>query len=84
MACDIMDGHMKGSRLVCGAVDAVSVKTDELGSFTLGCPNTPLLRSYYCLKHQVCVMMIDQIMFIISHTLFKLNVINSTPKSRNI
>lgn len=48
----ILDGHMKGTRLVCDHSYGRIVQSDEVGEVELGCPQTPLKGSYYCLEHQ--------------------------------
>ena len=50
--CCVMDGCMKGSRLVCAADDVIELKSNELGTVMTGCRNNPLKGSYYCLDHQ--------------------------------
>lgn len=47
-----LDGHAKGSRLVCSVTNAVEHSSEELGVIETGCPLSPLKGSYYCIEHQ--------------------------------
>ena len=48
----ILDGHMKGTRLVCDHSYGRMVTSEEVGEVELGCPQMPLKGSYHCLSHQ--------------------------------
>ncbi len=46
-----MDGHFKCKRSVCDARDEVFITCPELGDIPVGCPKTPIPKSFYCAEH---------------------------------
>ena len=49
----MIDGHMKGTRLVCD-YDGDEICSEEIGVLRIGCKKTPLKGSYFCIDHQDC------------------------------
>ncbi|XP_062572427.1 uncharacterized protein LOC134234383 [Saccostrea cucullata] len=56
----IIDGHMKGTRLVCDFMEG-DICCEEIGSITVGCNQTPVKGSYFCVNHQHSLMKVNKI-----------------------
>lgn len=59
----IVDGHMKGTRLVCDYSEG-EIECEEIGSVKVGCKKTPIKGSYYCVGHQFSTVPTEQVRII--------------------
>lgn len=59
----IVDGHMKGTRLVCDYSEG-EIECEEIGSVQVGCKKTPIKVSYYCEDHQFSTISTEQVRMI--------------------
>lgn len=59
----IVDGHMKGTRLV-GDYSEGEIECEEIGSVKVGCKKTPFKGSYYCVDHQFSTVPTEQVRII--------------------
>lgn len=48
----VIDGHMKGTRSVCGATEVKTIDSEELGSIQIGCWKMPMKGSIYFTGHK--------------------------------
>lgn len=62
----IVDGHMKGIRLVCDYLEG-EIECEELGSVQVGCKKTPIKGSNYCVDHQFYTISTEQ-SFLVTNT----------------
>lgn len=58
----IVDGHMKGTRLVCDYSEG-EIECEEIGSVKVGCKKTPI-KSYYCVDQQFSTVPTEQVRII--------------------
>lgn len=56
----IVDGHMKGTRLVCDYSEG-EIECEEIGSVQVGCKKTPIKGSYYRVNHQFSTISTEQV-----------------------
>lgn len=62
----IVDGHMKGTRLVCDYSEG-EIEGEEIGSIQVGCKKTQINGSYYCVDHQFSTISKEQ-SYLMTHT----------------